>query len=848
MYINNSILIIFILLILSTSGQSYQSFSSVLNYTAQNYTAPCEDCLVGVNATKFSEIGVQETNNIFNNPLPAGNLIHTLQMKLVGNFLCLISGTRISISLGARIVQDRFAIPIHRGNNTCNCSRCHQALAVPTATYPGDSKWWPGFNYEGKNDLNLRLEGPEQLQISSVFIDFQILDVNPIISSYVPNYLPYSGSTLTLLLSNIFASNFTYYCDFIGRDINATVEAQVMKLNLTVSMMICAIPPLNSPINQPHLPGDADDADDGDDVDDEGYYDGSDPMNVLREVMFYFYPDVSLFSNMQFKENSTGPFPLYYYPNPILLSLHPSDGPLLGGTQVIVTGRNFLNTGQINCSFGLLLLVAGEFINSTHILCVSPASSMPQTVNITISQNMGFDFSTTSLYFTYTDHEPTPTAPTSPQPSQLRIEYITIGCVCGGVVFAIIVAIGCQVHKRRRRKEYTAIPDMEPNVIIPFSQITMKELVGRGSFGSVYRAYWKHTEVAVKKIHEPTEALIQELYDEAKLMLSLRHPNIVTFMAITAKPNVCLVTEYVSRGSLYNIIHDKHISMEISHIRKLAIDTCKGMAYLHGARIIHRDLKSHNLLVDQSWTVKVGDFGLSRVIEETSTVTNRTMTACGTPQWTAPEVIRNQRYTFKADVFSFGICLWEMLSREDPYGNMAPYQVVIGVGTQSLRPVIPSSCPKGVTEIIEQCWNESPDSRPEFDELYDLLVELDLPRPATSYPITLINKSSGYNKRRSHHNHTVVPTTNSGSSTKNTRSRESVNTTLPPTSSTNTTTTTTTTTSSSTKSTSSSSKSTSSSSSKPATATTTTSTQINPQTLNIQNNSINNTEYPDDIV
>lgn len=102
------------------------------------------------------------------------------------------------------------------------------------------------------------------------------------------------------------------------------------------------------------------------------------------------------------------------------------------------------------------------------------------------------------------------------------------------------------------------------------------------------------------------------------------------------------------------------------------------MAYLHGAQIIHRDLKSHNLLVDRHWTIKVGDFGLSRAMDQTAS----TMTACGTPCWTAPEVLNNERYTIKADVYSFGICLWEMCTREDPYEGMPPYNVIIAVATK----------------------------------------------------------------------------------------------------------------------------------------------------------------------
>ncbi len=144
----------------------------------------------------------------------------------------------------------------------------------------------------------------------------------------------------------------------------------------------------------------------------------------------------------------------------------------------------------------------------------------------------------------------------------------------------------------------------------------MKERIGRGSFGDVYRATYRHAEVAVKKLPDLNEMLIVELIREAKLMLSalslfilicrtLRHPNVVQFMGVcTTKPDICLVTEFISRGSLYKILHSPNIDLAPEHLRRLALDTCKGMAYLHAARIIHRDLKTHNLLVDKNWTVK----------------------------------------------------------------------------------------------------------------------------------------------------------------------------------------------------------------------------------------------------
>jgi len=206
-------------------------------------------------------------------------------------------------------------------------------------------------------------------------------------------------------------------------------------------------------------------------------------------------------------------------------------------------------------------------------------------------------------------------------------------------------------------------------------------------------------------------------------------------MACTvAKPDLCIVTEFVSRGSLNKILHDKDVILELDHVRKMALDACKGMAYLHGAHIIHRDLKSHNLLVDKNWNIKVADFGLSRAVEETGA--NLTLTACGTPCWTAPEVLRSQRYTFFADVYSFGICLWEMVARDDPYCGTPPYQVVIAVATTNLRPTMPKNMHTEFAQIITKCWDEIPETRPTFGNLIVNFTELQLPK-ARPMPVVL---------------------------------------------------------------------------------------------------------------
>ena len=151
---------------------------------------------------------------------------------------------------------------------------------------------------------------------------------------------------------------------------------------------------------------------------------------------------------------------------------------------------------------------------------------------------------------------------------------------------------------------------------------------------------------------------------ECKVMEVLRHPNIVLFLGACIKPpNLGLVLEYCNKGSLWSVLQNHEINLNWEDRKKIALDTAKGVFYLHSFNppILHRDLKSLNLLLDDSFRTKLIDFGWTRKLDIKMTG------KIGTYQWMAPEVISNQNYTEKADVFSFGIILWEIASREPPY-------------------------------------------------------------------------------------------------------------------------------------------------------------------------------------
>ncbi|CAN8312455.1 unnamed protein product [Cochlearia groenlandica] len=277
-------------------------------------------------------------------------------------------------------------------------------------------------------------------------------------------------------------------------------------------------------------------------------------------------------------------------------------------------------------------------------------------------------------------------------------------------------------------KSDAAIDDVAECEIL-WEEVTVAERIGLGSYGEVYRGDWHGTAVAVKKFidQDITGEALEEFRSEVLMMRRLRHPNIVLFMgAVTRPPNLSIVTEFLPRGSLYRLIHRPNNQLDERKRLRMALDAARGMNYLHSCNpvIVHRDLKSPNLLVDKNWVVKVCDFGLSRM--KLSTYLSSKSTA-GTAEWMAPEVLRNEPADEKCDVYSYGVILWELFTLQQPWGKMNPMQVVGAVGFQHRRLEIPEFVEPGIADIIKKCWQTDPRLRPSFAEIMAYLKQLQKP-------------------------------------------------------------------------------------------------------------------------
>ena len=247
--------------------------------------------------------------------------------------------------------------------------------------------------------------------------------------------------------------------------------------------------------------------------------------------------------------------------------------------------------------------------------------------------------------------------------------------------------------------------------------------IGAGGFGTVFKATRLSTAevVAVKELRPDrlTVGSWASLYAEVETMASVRHQFVLELVGAHITEPYRIITRFCQGKSLFDRLHRCNKQMpplSATRLTVIAYEVAVGMEHLHSMNIVHRDLKTLNILLDEEGDGCVADFGLSGMMKDNQELCG----GVGTPHYTAPEVLSHTRYGPKVDSFSYGVVLWEMLMRKVPYGDMSHMAIYEHVVTRGWRLGIPNDTPEGLKKMITRCWSKNPNDRPDFTEIVQL--------------------------------------------------------------------------------------------------------------------------------
>lgn len=251
---------------------------------------------------------------------------------------------------------------------------------------------------------------------------------------------------------------------------------------------------------------------------------------------------------------------------------------------------------------------------------------------------------------------------------------------------------------------------------------TEEREVGQGASATVY--YGRDTrsgrKVAVKKLRfkKLEGESLRQFQREVSILATAAHPCLLGFVGATDSAPFCILTDWMAGGTLFHEVHKpKRLNATTRTIA--AFDIARGMQFLHSCRIVHRDLKSLNVLLDENGRAHICDFGFSRLADEGDVMTQN----IGTPHWMAPELLTgDSAYTSKVDVYAYGVVLWEIACGQLPYHGMDPAQIVARVLMHNARPLIPDTVGGALRALIVECWDRNPDARPTFDQIVHRFV------------------------------------------------------------------------------------------------------------------------------
>jgi len=277
----------------------------------------------------------------------------------------------------------------------------------------------------------------------------------------------------------------------------------------------------------------------------------------------------------------------------------------------------------------------------------------------------------------------------------------------------------------------------EENWLIDESEIKMGGVVGVGQSALIHEATWRGQRVAVKFMKQKADKKTMENFQrECQLLMSVRTPQIVFFYgAVIIDSSLCLLLEYCARGSLEDYMKDHANEFTWERFFTFARQATEGLLSLHKWKpaIVHRDFKGQNLLLTENWQIKVSDFGLSRILDNSDTLNK----VRGSYSFICPEVYFGKPFTEKSDVYSLSIVLWEMLmcvvTREYtlPYESgplsdvVMDFQILPAVAQRGVRPVLHENFPAEMSALLKAMWDSNPEKRPSTEVVLETLTRLE---------------------------------------------------------------------------------------------------------------------------
>ncbi|XP_047581201.1 focal adhesion kinase 1 isoform X13 [Lutra lutra] len=277
--------------------------------------------------------------------------------------------------------------------------------------------------------------------------------------------------------------------------------------------------------------------------------------------------------------------------------------------------------------------------------------------------------------------------------------------------------------------DYAEIIDEEDTYTIPSTRdyeiqrerIELGRCIGEGQFGDVHQGVYMSPEnpalaVAIKTCKNCTSDSVREKFlQEALTMRQFDHPHIVKLIGVITENPVWIIMELCTLGELRSFLQVRKYSLDLASLILYAYQLSTALAYLESKRFVHRDIAARNVLVSSNDCVKLGDFGLSRYMEDS---TYYKASKGKLPiKWMAPESINFRRFTSASDVWMFGVCMWEILMH-----GVKPFQGVknndvIGRIENGERLPMPPNCPPTLYSLMTKCWAYDPSRRPRFTEL-----------------------------------------------------------------------------------------------------------------------------------